>query len=85
MADEVRARGDRRRLVGTVLRDLRLEANLRQSDIAQHLGAPQSVISKIESGERTADAVEIYEICTAVGVSMAEFVRRLERRLGVGS
>jgi transcriptional regulator with XRE-family HTH domain len=81
MADEVRARGNRRRLVGSVLRDLRLEANLRQADVAQHLGAPQSVVSKIESGERTADAVEIYEICAALGVSMTEFVRRLEKRL----
>lgn len=84
MADEVRARGYRRRLVGTLLRDLRHEAHLRQSDVAEHLGAPQSLVSKIESGERTVDAIEILEICTALGVSMAEFVRRLERRLGVG-
>lgn len=81
MADEVRARGDRRRLVGTVLRDLRLEVRLRQADVAHHLGAPQSVVSKIESGERTADAVEIYEICAALGISMTDFVRRLEKRL----
>jgi transcriptional regulator with XRE-family HTH domain len=81
MADNVRARGDRRRLVGSVLRDLRLQANLRQLDVAQHLGAPQSVVSKIENGERTADAIEIYEICAALGVSMTEFVRRLEWRL----
>jgi transcriptional regulator with XRE-family HTH domain len=81
MADEVRARGYRRRLVGAVLRDLRVDAKVRQSDVARRLGAPQSTVSKIESGERTADAVEILEICAALGVSMTEFVRRLERRL----
>jgi transcriptional regulator with XRE-family HTH domain len=81
MAQGTRARGDRRRLVGRILKQLRLEAGLRQADVATGMGVPQSVVSKIESGERTADAVEVLEICRVLGLTMNEFTRRLESML----
>jgi transcriptional regulator with XRE-family HTH domain len=61
-----------------LLRQIRLEAGLRQSDLAERLGQPQSFVSKYESGERRLDLLEVREICAAVGVSLEDFVRRFE-------
>lgn len=72
------SRAERRRIVGAILRELRVGAALRQVDVAVRAGWPQSVVSKIEAGERTADAVEILVWCDAVGVQMVEFTTWLE-------
>jgi transcriptional regulator with XRE-family HTH domain len=45
------------------------------------LGQPQSFVSKYESGERRLDVLELRQVCAVVGVSLADFVRRLERAL----
>lgn len=62
----------------TLLRQIRVDANLTQADLAQILSRPQSFISKYESGERLLDIIELKEVCSAVGVSLADFVKRLE-------
>lgn len=61
-----------------LLRQVRVEAGLRQSDLAQRLGKPQSFISKYESGQRRLDLVELREVCAAAGIRLQEFVRRFE-------
>jgi len=65
----------------TVLREVRVEAGVRQSDLARRLGQPQSFVSKYEAGERRIDLIETREICRALGMDLGEFVSRLERRL----
>lgn len=62
----------------TLLRSVRLEAGLRQRDLADQLHRPQSYVSKYESGERRLDLFELSAICVAVGISLEEFVRRFE-------
>jgi transcriptional regulator with XRE-family HTH domain len=62
----------------TLLRQIRVDANLTQADLAQILSRPQSFISKYESGERLLDIIELRELCSAVGVSLVDFVKRLE-------
>jgi transcriptional regulator with XRE-family HTH domain len=57
---------------------MRHDAGLRQADLARKLKQPQSFVSKYESGERRIDLLELREICVALGVPLAEFVRRLE-------
>ena len=64
-----------------LLRIMRSDAGLRQADLAQRLGVPQSFVSKYESGERRLDIVEIRQVCQVFGISLAEFVRRFEDSL----
>ena len=61
-----------------LLRRLRTEAGLRQKDLADRLGQPQSFVSKYESGERRLDLIELRQICRAMGMPFEEFVRRFE-------
>jgi len=61
-----------------LLREVRLEAGLRQIDLANRLGQPQSFISKCESGERRLDLPELREVCKALGIPLKEFVQRFE-------
>jgi transcriptional regulator with XRE-family HTH domain len=51
-----------------LLREHRLEAGLRQVDLAGKLNVPQSFISKYESGERLLTFVETIDICREIGV-----------------
>lgn len=62
----------------TLLRQIRLDAGLRQVDLAKRLGQPQSFVSKYESGERRLDLLELKRICDAVGISLSKFVRMFE-------
>lgn len=64
-----------------LLKQARLDAGLQQSELAERLGTSQSVISKIETGERQIDVLELRQICLALGVRLEEFVRRLERQI----
>lgn len=70
---------DHQRLV-RMLRDVRKKACLRQADVAQRLGVPQSFVSKYETGERRLDLVELKQVCEALGTGLVEFVRQFERR-----
>jgi transcriptional regulator with XRE-family HTH domain len=64
-----------------LLRRIRTEAGLRQADLAERLEQPQSFVSKYESGERRLDLIEVRQICIALGIPLADFVRRLEEAL----
>jgi transcriptional regulator with XRE-family HTH domain len=64
-----------------LLRNIRKEAGLSQQELANRLGKPQSFVSKYESGERRLDILEIFHICKAIGVPLADFSKRLEEAL----
>lgn len=65
----------------TLLKSKRVNAGLRQIDLAQILNVPQSMISKYEVGERRIDLLELRDICAALGVPLFEFVEELETLL----
>jgi transcriptional regulator with XRE-family HTH domain len=69
--------GEKKRFLSLV-RQVRLDAGMRQEDLAAKLGEPQSFVSRYESGERRLDVLELRQICEVLGVSLLEFVRRLE-------
>lgn len=75
MSSSVDAKHER---IRKLLRKLRLEAKLRQVDVAARLRLPQSFVSKYESGERRLEFVEVAEICSALSIRLADFVRRFE-------
>ena len=65
----------------SLLRTVRGEAGLTQSEVAQALGQPQSFVSKYESGEPRLDVLELRDVCRATGLTLADFVKRLEQDL----
>lgn len=64
-----------------VLYQLRVSSGLRQEDLAMKLDEPQSFISKIESGERRIDLVELKDICEALGSNITEFISEYNKAL----
>lgn len=49
------------------LRAARREAGLTQAQVAASLGKPQSFVSKVESGERRLDPIELQELARIYG------------------
>ena len=67
---------DRQSRLRELLREIRIEAGLRQVDLAECLGQPQSFVSKYEAGERRLDIVELEQVCKACGISLPDFISR---------
>lgn len=61
------------------LKQARIEADLRQSDVAEALQKPQSYVAKIESGERKLELVEAISYCEAIGVDICVLIRALSK------
>ena len=56
------------------LRAARTSARLTQEQVAEQLDVPQSFISKIESGERRVDVVELQALATLYKKALTYFV-----------
>lgn len=70
----------RSRLV-SLLREIRIGAGLTQMELAERIERDQTFVSKYESGQRRLDVLELREICQSVGITLEEFVKRLEKAL----
>jgi len=64
-----------------LLKELRKKSALRQVEMAKQLDVPQSFVSKYESGERNLDILELRQICQVMGISLQDFVKKLEEEL----
>ncbi|HEY3379564.1 MAG TPA: helix-turn-helix transcriptional regulator [Armatimonadota bacterium] len=64
-----------------VLRQARRAAGLRQQDLADRLGVPQSFVSKVEAGSRRLDLLELRRICVVLDLTLTEFSHLLEEAL----
>lgn len=71
-----------RRILLQLLRQVRVDAGMRQEDLARALGRKQAYISKYELGERRLDLLELVAVCDAVGVPLIEFVKQFEKARG---
>ena len=65
----------------TLLKEVRLEAGLKQEEVAARLGVQQTFLSKIETKDRRLDLIELRDLCAAYGLSTVDFLVRLEARL----
>ncbi|MDP2795222.1 MAG: helix-turn-helix transcriptional regulator [Sulfurisoma sp.] len=62
--------------MAALLRQVRLDANLTQSQLAEKVGQTQSYVSKYENGEQRLDLIELEAVCKALGISLTDFVER---------
>lgn len=63
------------------LKEIRLNNNLKQIDLAIKLDLPQSFISKYESGDRKLDLIELKFVCKALGINLISFIKEYEKNL----
>ena len=64
-----------------LLRQLRIDARLTQTELASRLRRDQTFVSKYENAERRLDILEVREVCRAIGVDFVAAMRRLDRKL----
>jgi transcriptional regulator with XRE-family HTH domain len=57
------------------LRLARQKADLTQVQVAKHFGAHASFVSKIESGERRLDVVELADFCRIYRIRLSAFLK----------
>lgn len=60
-----------------LLRNARLQAALKQKELAQKLGREQAYISKVERGAQYIDTLEFIEWCEACNVSPNDIIARI--------
>ncbi len=60
------------------LRQARKDADLTQTQVAKHFGAHASFVSKIETGERRIDVVELAEFCRIYGTKLGAFLEKAQ-------
>jgi transcriptional regulator with XRE-family HTH domain len=63
-----------------LLRQVRKDAGMTQVQLAKKLRLTQSLWSKMERGELRLDIVQLKTVCKVLGLSLREFIDRLERQ-----
>lgn len=67
-----------------LLREVRETSGISQEQIAQRLGTKQSLISKVERGERRLDVIELRQWVLELGQPFPEFLARFEELVSPG-
>ena len=68
-------------IVLRLLKEAREKAGITQVKLAKMLGQTQSFVSKVERGDRRLDIVQLRTLCHICGLTLLEFVERLEKEL----
>lgn len=64
-----------------MLREERQTSGFTQVQLADRLGNRQTFISKLESGDRRLDIIELFEYLDSIGSDPVDFVSRLRAKL----
>lgn len=59
------------------LREAREQAGLTQMEVVKKLGIYDSYVSKVESGERRIDVVELATLCRVYGIPLVDFLQEV--------
>jgi transcriptional regulator with XRE-family HTH domain len=57
----------------------RKAAGVTQVQVAQHLGKPQSHVSKCESKEREIGIIDLWKWCGAIGITLSDLIQQFEK------
>ncbi len=57
----------------------RKRSGVTQTALAEALETTQSIVSKMERGERRLDVIEVWTICEAIAVSFSGLMRQFEQ------
>lgn len=63
-------------ILSSLLRTVREERRITQTELGKRLGRPVSFVSKVENSHQRLDLIELAAHCRALGVPLEEFVRR---------
>ncbi|AJW54692.1 helix-turn-helix domain-containing protein [Burkholderia pseudomallei] len=63
--------------IAALLTELRKARGLLQQDVADRIGRPQGFVSKVESGSRRLDVIELLDFLRALDADPHEFIDRL--------
>jgi transcriptional regulator with XRE-family HTH domain len=69
------------RVLGETIAAARERGRMKQSEVAARLGLPASHLSKVESGTRRLDVIELLQLAEAMEIDPCELVRELQQRL----
>jgi transcriptional regulator with XRE-family HTH domain len=67
--------------LAALLRQLREEAGLVQTTLAERLGRNQTYVSNVELAIRRLDVVELRDYCVALDISLRHLIEQWEARL----
>ena len=68
-------------IIGLMIRKLRRDHSVSQTALAQVIGVPQTIVSRIELGQRRLTVGELRLICDHLEASIVEFVAEYQERL----
>jgi len=63
--------------IAALLADVRKQRGLLQQDVAERIGRPQAFVSKVESGVRRLDLIELTDYLRALEVDPHEFMNQV--------
>lgn len=64
-----------------LLRTIRENADLTQSECSLALGRPQSFMSDVEKGSRRLDLIQLRDLCAVLGYTLPKFIDEYEEAL----
>ncbi|GEP06689.1 transcriptional regulator [Methylobacterium oxalidis] len=70
-------RSSRHQRLAELIVAFRMEAGLKQSEVAERLGRHQPFVSDIESGQRRVDLIELLDLAEAIGFDPRDLVTAL--------
>ena len=60
-------------LLQRLIKQMRLDSGLTQTQLSEKLSRPQNFVSKVERGEKRIEYIHLAQICRACGTDIAEF------------